>query len=187
MAKPQVNFINESSVLCGAHALYATKNKPTLPANFATLSDADKVAALVTAWRGVSWTNCGALDEGKLSGENKSGKREVQNVADKTIVTDQSVKYTAKLYELMNPVVEPILGAGLSSFTNIPGTAVTGADNDQDALILRMENVKKLFHNTFGSVGGELVADMKVVLEVGPSKNEGGLWEAHTDLRIYYR
>ena len=127
MAKPQVNFINESSVLCGAHALYATKNKPTLPANFSTLSDADKVAALVTAWRGVSWTNCGALDEGKLSGENKSGKREVQNVADKTIVTDQSVKYTAKLYELMNPVVEPILGAGLSSFTNIPGTAVTGA------------------------------------------------------------
>ena len=64
---------------------------------------------------------------------------------------------------------------------------ITGADTDQDALMTRMENVKKLFHNTFGSVGGELVADMKVVLEVGPSKNEGGSWEAHTDLRIYYR
>ena len=56
MAKPQTNFINEGSVLCGAHALYATKNKPSLPANFSTLSDADKVAALVTAWRGVTWT-----------------------------------------------------------------------------------------------------------------------------------
>ena len=127
MANPQTTFINESTVLCGAHVLYATKNKPVLPANFSSLTDEQKVLALVTAWKAVSFTNCGALDEGKLSGENKSSKREVQNVADKTIVSDQTAKYTAKLYELMNPVVEPILAAGLSSFVNVPGTAVTGA------------------------------------------------------------
>ena len=127
MAKPQTNFISEGGVLCGAHALFATKTRPTLPANFSTLSDDDKVTALINAWNAVDWTNCGALDEGKLSGENKSAKREIQNVADKTIVSDQTVKYTAKLYELMNPVVEPILAAGLCSFKNIPGTAVSGA------------------------------------------------------------
>ena len=127
MANPQTTFINESTVLCGAHVLYATKNKPVLPSNFSSLTDEQKVLAIVNAWKAVSFTNCGALDEGKLSGENKSSKREVQNVADKTIVSDQTAKYTAKLYELMNPVVEPILAAGLCSFKNIPGTLVSGA------------------------------------------------------------
>ena len=127
MGTPQTSFKNEGAVLCGAHALFATKNKPVLPSNFASLSDSDKAIALVTAWRAVSFTDCGALDEGKLSGENKSSKREIQNIADKTVVTDQTAKYTAKLYEYMNPEVEAILSAGLSSFASIPGTAVTGA------------------------------------------------------------
>ena len=86
MSIPQTEALNETAILAGAHMLKVTSERPILPANFSSLSEQSKVKALVDAWMAVDWKNCGALDDGKFSGENKSSKREIQNIADKTIV-----------------------------------------------------------------------------------------------------
>ena len=64
---------------------------------------------------------------------------------------------------------------------------ITGSDTDPDALDARMEQVIGLFHYKQGDFGGRLIASVKCILEVGPVKNEAGIYEKHIDLEIFYR
>lgn len=137
MGRPQTEYINASKILVGAHALFAAPAPASYPEalvalaakNPKLLTNAEKlqIADLIkSTFDALPWVNCGALDDGKLESENKVNTREHQNVLDQDQVTDNTTKYTAKLFELMNPVVEPTLACGLKSFINVPGDAVTG-------------------------------------------------------------
>lgn len=138
MSTPQTSYLNKDAIMQGAHSVLAAIAPTSYPAELlalAKVSKADRTSAqtlriaqlLHETFEALDWKNCGALDDGKISAENKVVTREHQNVMDTKGVNDQTVKYTAKMLELTNPVVEPILACGLKTFVNVPGTAVTGA------------------------------------------------------------
>ena len=137
MGRPQTEYLNKDAIKTGSHVLYAAVAPASYPDELTTLAAVDyKTRTLAQTLRieqlirevfdGLDWKNCGALDDGKLNPEPKVSTREHHNVADTKVVTDFPVKYTAKLFELENPVVEPIMACNLKTFVNVPGTAVTG-------------------------------------------------------------
>lgn len=138
MPNPQTSYLNKDAILRGAHSVFAAVAPSSYPEELKTLAKvapADRTPAqtlriaqlLHDTFEALDWHNCGALDDGKISAENKVVTREHQNVMDTKGVNDQTVKYTAKMLEVTNPVVEPILACGLKTFVNVPGTAVSGA------------------------------------------------------------
>ena len=138
MPNPQTSYLNKEAMLRGAHSVFAAVAPTSYPDELLTLAKvarADRTSEqtlriaqlLHETFEALDWKNCGALDDGKISAENKVVTREHQNVMDTKAVNDQTVKYTAKMLESTNPVVEPILACGLKTFVNVPGTAVSGA------------------------------------------------------------
>lgn len=138
MPNPQTNYLNPDVILRGAHSILVAKYPDSYPEELLTLAKVNykertaaqkiRIAQLLhETFEALDWKNCGALDDGKIAVENKVATREHQNVADRKGVNDQSVKYTAKMLEVTNPVIEPILACGLKTFVNVPGDAVAGA------------------------------------------------------------
>lgn len=159
MANAQTTYKDESSVLLGSHVLFLSSQRPNWSAdqlarfkNYPNMTITQKQAVvneIKAAFLALSWVDAGALDDGKLSEENTSKKRERQNVPDKTTVTDQTTKYSAKLYEFLHPEVEPIIFP-LSEQINLPGTSQTQTFTLQEGFVFG-KNYRIPFKNADGS------------------------------------